>query len=307
MKNLGWDLVGEMMKNERLETSFTQKAIAELIGCSDKKVRRFEQGKEITDRHEFYKKYSEILKEHSLADNEPDNKPLTKITEKNLYDIAKAELKSLLPKNLQESFEVYSFIAGGCIHSIYNEQEPNDYDFFLTNKRFAIALRDYFDNLGGMEEKKGVKKGEYKGLPFILTENAISIGKYQIITQWVGSIDEVVSEFDFKHNQFYYYNGEIGTLSSFNYLDENKLVYNEQRARNIAHTFIRTIKFVERGWTISHKELSKMILRLNYVGLSENEIKSLTAIATANRDQEADTYGGSNNVGDSVEYDEYEM
>ncbi|WP_339823412.1 hypothetical protein NST45_18380 [Paenibacillus sp. FSL R7-0163] len=109
MKNLGWDLVGEMMKNERLETSFTQKAIAGLIGCSDKKVRRFEQGKEITDRHEFYKKYSEILKEHSLD----DNKPLAKITEKNLYKKAKAELKSLLPKNLQESFDTYSFIAGG--------------------------------------------------------------------------------------------------------------------------------------------------------------------------------------------------
>lgn len=158
-----------------------------------------------------------------------------------------------------------------------------------------------------MEEKKGVKKGEYKGLPFILTDNAITIGKYQIITQWVGSIDEVVSEFDFKHNQFYYHDGEIGTLSSFKYLDDNKLVYNEQRARNIAHTFIRTIKFVERGWTISHKELSKMILKLNDVGLSENEIKSLTAVAVAQKEQEVDTYGSSSSVDDSVEYDDYEM
>lgn len=284
--------------------------MAELIGYSDSKVRRFEQGKEITDRGEFVKRYIYTLDEYSAGDYDlikSESETIKTVVENNQYEKAKAELRSLLPKNLQISFDTYSFIAGGCIHSIYNGQEPNDYDFFLTNKRFAITLREHFDDLEGMDEKNGVKKGVYKGLPFILTENAITIGKYQIITQWVGTIHDIVSEFDFKHNQFYYYDGEIETLSSFKYLDDNKLVYNEQRARNIAHTFIRTIKFVERGWTISHKELSKMILKLNDVGLSESEIKSLTAVAVAHKEQEEDTYGSS---GESVglteeDYDDY--
>ncbi len=38
-------------------------------------------------------------------------------------------------------------------------------------------------------------------------------------------------------------------MSDFKYLNEKNLVYNDERGRNIGHTFIRTIKFVERGWT----------------------------------------------------------
>lgn len=288
-KEHDWMIIGENMKAERIELGMSQQSVGYKLGCSDKKVRHFEQGKEIKDRDSFYKQYKQILNySYDVHLSEPE-----KEIEDNLYEQAKRTLCKLLPSHLRAKFEVYSFIAGGCIHSIYNGEEPNDYDFFLTNKKYAQILKDYFSGIEGLEEKSSAKKGTYKGLPLIITDNAITIGKYQIITQWVGNIHDVVSEFDFKHNMFYYYNGEIGTLSDFKYLDEKKLVYNDDRGRNIGHTFIRTIKFVERGWTISHKELSKLLIKLNDVGLSENEIKAFSNSIIKN--EELDTYSSDSN------------
>ncbi|MGM1020004.1 MAG: hypothetical protein ACQEXV_05555 [Bacillota bacterium] len=279
-----WKTVGKNMKGERIECGMSQQSVGYKLGCSDKKVRHFEQGREIKDRDSFYKKYKQILNNsYDVHLSEPE-----KEIEDNLYEQAKRTLKELLPSHLRAKFEAYSFIAGGCVHSIYNGEDPNDYDFFLTNEKYAQTLKEYFNSIEGLEEKSNAKKGTYKGLSLIVTDNAITIGQYQIITQWVGNIHDVVSEFDFKHNQFYYYNGEIGTLSDFKYLDEKKLVYNDERGRNIGHTFIRTIKFVERGWTISHKELSKLLIKLNDVGLNENEIKSFNNSIIKN--EEPDTY-----------------
>lgn len=283
------ETVGKNMKAERIKRGLSQQSVAYKLGCSDKRVRHFEQGREIKDRDSFYQKYKKLLNDNLDCHlSEPK-----KEVEDNLYEQAKRTLKELLPSHLRTRFDTYSFIAGGCIHSIYNGEEPNDYDFFLTNKKYGQTIKEYFNSIEGLEEKSNAKKGTYKGLPLIVTDNAVSIGKYQIITQWVGNIHDVVSEFDFKHNMFYYYNGEIGTCSDFKYLDEKKLVYNDERGRNIGHTFIRTIKFVERGWTISYKELSKLLIKLNDVGLSKKEIQSFNNSITKN--EELDTYSSDSN------------
>jgi hypothetical protein len=234
-----------------------------------------------------------------LIEQALSSEDLVKMEQNNPYEQARNELIELLPNHLRVRFKDLSFIAGGCIYSLHNNEIPNDYDFFLTDKKYAQVLKDYFGDLE-LDNINGVKKGIYKDLPLVVTDNAISVGKYQVITQWVGSIDEVVSEFDFKHNQFYYHDGEIGTLSNFKYLDDNKLRYNEERARNLVHSFIRTVKFVERGFTISHREMAKMILKLNEVGLSAQEKDYLTSLTGGS--QENDTY--SNNNSEDENYSE---
>ncbi|WP_236809728.1 hypothetical protein [Bacillus glycinifermentans] len=189
---------------------------------------------------------------------------------------AKKDFTNLLPLEYQEEFKNKSYLAGGAIYSLYNNQIPKDYDFFLTDESLVKELRRFFDN-GTLKYKNGVKIGKYKGETLVYTDNAISIGMYQIITKWVGDPEDVIEEFDFKHNMFYYKDDEIKTLVDWSYLEDNKLRYNEKRARDICGTIIRIKKFVERGFTITNREVSKMLLKLHEVGFNDRELEILHA------------------------------
>ncbi|EGL19837.1 MULTISPECIES: hypothetical protein [unclassified Paenibacillus] len=189
----------------------------------------------------------------------------------------KEQLICLLPEEFKKTFKDLSYIAGGCIYSIFQNQEPKDFDFFLTDETFAMSLRRHFiDNESGYHGKD-ISGGTYRGYPLTITENAISIGKYQIITRWIGQPEEVVKEFDFKHLQFYHAGNEIETLTQFDFLDSKDLRYNEDRARDICGSVFRSSKFVARGMKISQKEMAKMLLRLRNVGFSEKEVETLIA------------------------------
>jgi hypothetical protein len=148
--------------------------------------------------------------------------------EKRLIQISKLlkvennKLIDLLPDEFKERFAKLSFISGGCIYSLYNDQIPKDYDFFLISDLLVKEMRDYFIDASAYKGNS-MSGGMYKGLGLVITENAISIGNYQIITRWVGSPKAVIEEFDFKHNQFYYINGQIDTLSDFKHLDSKEL------------------------------------------------------------------------------------
>lgn len=192
-----------------------------------------------------------------------------------ILNLVRSELTKLLPLELAEDFDSKSFIGGGAIYSIYNVQEPKDYDFFFNDELYVAKLRKHFEETPFLKYKKGVKMGDYKGHRLIITDNAISIGDYQLITRWVGTPKEVIGQFDFKHNMFYVYEGKLQTLVKWKYLDDNKLRYNEDRARDICGTIIRVKKFVERGFTITNKEMAKMLLRLNEVGFNERELEIL--------------------------------
>ncbi len=167
-----------------------------------------------------------------------------------------------------------SFISGGCIYSLYNDEKPKDYDFFLTSTTLAAKLREHFMDASGYHGSN-MSGGTYNNLPLIITDNAISVGKYQIITRWVGTPEEVVGQFDFEHLQCFYYGGELASLSSLDSLKSKDLKYNEKRARDIVGTVMRTNRFVQRGMRISCKEMSKILLKLNEVGFSERELETL--------------------------------
>lgn len=188
----------------------------------------------------------------------------------------KKEFKNLLPLELQDEFEEKAFLGGGAIYCIYNDDEAKDYDYFVTDKLFADKIHLAFSKNSTLKYKNGIKIGRHKGKVLIVTDNAISIDrKFQIITRWVGTPKEVVEEFDFKHNMFYMHNNGIEALTEWKYLDDKKLRYNEKRARDICGTIIRVKKFVERGFTITNKEMSKMLLKLHEVGFNERELEIL--------------------------------
>ncbi|WP_339193897.1 hypothetical protein MKY95_19140 [Paenibacillus sp. FSL P4-0176] len=186
----------------------------------------------------------------------------------------KNELIKLLPTQMWQRFESEAYISGGCIYSLYHDRQPKDYDFFLVNESLADELREYFIDHAGYHGSD-MSGGTYQGLPLIVTNNAISIGKYQIITQWVGEPQDVIGDFDFRHNMFYWKNKKVYTLSDWSYLKGNALVYNEQRARDIVGTIVRVPRFIQRGMTITQKEMSKVLLRLNSVGFTGKEIEIL--------------------------------
>lgn len=186
----------------------------------------------------------------------------------------KNELIRLLPTQLWQQFEAEAYISGGCIYSLYHDKKPKDYDFFLVNQSLVDKLREYFIDRAGYKGSD-LSGGVYDGLPLLVTNNAISIGKYQIITQWVGEPNEVIQEFDFKHNMYYWRNTRVNAVCDWSYLKGKALVYNEQRARDIVGTIVRVPRFIQRGMTITQKEMSKVLLKLHRVGFNETELEIL--------------------------------
>ena len=148
-----------------------------------------------------------------------------------------------LPTKLRSVFRETCYLAGGCVYSLWNEQEPKDYDVFCTSKAFLRSVRKWFETTGKAR---------------IITEYAITFGQYQFVTAFVGEPEKVVGEFDFMHNMFWFRDGALHchALSDWKYLDSNKLVFNKVRGRDAASTITRVPKFVARGMEISRAEMA---------------------------------------------------
>lgn len=188
----------------------------------------------------------------------------------------KKQLISLLPQVYKTMFVKCAYIAGGSIYSLYNDKPVNDYDFFLTNPHIAKRLKVYMKSaIKNRKVYKGIIQGTYKGCQITITKNAISFcSEFQIITGWSGSPIEVISEFDFMHNMCYFYRDEVNQVNNgFNYLDNDSLAYNEKRARDICGTIQRIPKFVEKGFKVPKKEVSKMLGKLAEKGFDDREME----------------------------------
>jgi hypothetical protein len=228
-------------------------------------------------------RYLHSLIKNKIRKNLSQEKRLIQISK--LLKVENNKFIDLLPDEFKERFAKLSFISGGCIYSLYNNQTPKDYDFFLMSDLLVKEMRDYFNDVAAYKGNS-MSGGLYNGLGLVITENAISIGKYQIITRWAGTPDIVIEEFDFKHNMFYFKDGQIDTLSDFKHLDSKELCYNEKRARDICGTIIRVNRFVQRGMICRNKEMAKMLLKLHEVGFNDRELEIL-------RDSKSDKHFGS--------------
>ena len=153
------------------------------------------------------------------------------------------EIKILIPSEVFNFDDFY--IAGGCIYSLYNGKEPKDYDIFCKNKKAIKRLLKYLEN--------------NKDKCSFVTDNAISLGKFQFIIRFIGNPKTQVSKFDFKHNMFYYDGKDLVCLSEWKYLESNTLSFNSTRARDVLNILSRIPKFIERGMEISQREIYEIL------------------------------------------------
>ena len=188
----------------------------------------------------------------------------------------------ILPSKFQEEFKKHAFIAGGAIYSHYNNLEVNDYDFFLDDVHLVNSFIAYFKDYVQDREVGNCLTGMYNRNTICLSKYAISFNeKFQIIIKYIGTPKEVVSEFDFKHNMFSYkYGDKVECFSEWDSLIDNKIHFNEDRARDICGIIMRIPKFKDKGFDISKKEISKMLIKLSENGFDDNEMEILENINT---------------------------
>ena len=61
--------------------------------------------------------------------------------------------------------------------------------------------------------------GSFKDRKLVITNNAITIGEYQIILKDIGEPSDVVGKFDFKHNMHWVEYDDIHAINNNFYLD----------------------------------------------------------------------------------------
>lgn len=158
---------------------------------------------------------------------------------------------SILAASLEEYFgkDIFNFkdyyFAGGCIYSLWNGQAPHDYDVFCRSRGALKKIKKYFQ--------------DHRSAASIITENAITMGKFQFVTKHVGKPEREVAKFDFLHNCYWYDKDGLHALKGWDYLYKSKLLFNDGKTRDVLNVASRIPKFVERGMSISQKELLKIL------------------------------------------------
>ena len=192
--------------------------------------------------------------------------------EKRLDEVFDEFTEYYILRQYQQQFRESAFIAGGSLYDLANGREPKDFDFFISDKRLVSDL------INDLKSQTAICS---------FTNNALSFddGKYQIIVRYVGTPEEVVSQFDFKHNMFYFYRGRVAGLVEWSYLKTKRLVFNAERARDLSGILLRIPKFVQRGMSITAAEHAKIIEKLCR-NFDDNEVNILS---------QKQTYGGVSN------------
>lgn len=195
-----------------------------------------------------------------------------------LFELTNAtvKLKNLLPKCLQDDFLNECFLAGGSCYCVFIGKPINDFDFWCRTSTYANRVKKYFNSVCTKEIKeRHIKLGTYKGHKIIVSDNAVSIGKYQIITRITGTPEEICGGFDFVHCMIAYENGKLRFFAKRSLIGSNELIYNVERGRDICGSIMRIGKFTERGFTIKPQTIALMLKKLYDNGFSEVDLNTL--------------------------------
>jgi len=141
--------------------------------------------------------------------------------------------------------------------------------------QLANEEMDHQDIMDEQRNKDGDKLNKkYPYRPVFLSSNAITLSnRVQIITRFFGPSEEIHKNFDFVHTMNYYKPGG------------DKLVLNQAAVESTLTktlvyvgslyplcSFIRTRKFVQRGWTINAGQYLKMAFNLSDFDLKNIEV-----------------------------------
>lgn len=178
------------------------------------------------------------------------------------------QLAKMFPKKIANKILYNCYFAGGCIYSLYHDKEPKDFDLFCGDIETAKVIKEYCE-----------RKKKYT----IITENAITLNEFQIVTKWVGKPEEVVTEFDFCHNMSYCQQGQVEVYCK-DYFEGDILHFNFERGRDIASTITRVPKFISRGMKITRTEMAKILEKLCSDGIIEDEKVAISKLCNNNYD-----------------------
>lgn len=165
-------------------------------------------------------------------------------------------------EQLHYSIKFKFFIAGGSIASLIMDEEPNDYDI-------------YFKDLESMRRATEYLKSSRPDVIVFNGANAITLTeRFQIITRYTGTPDEVICKFDFSHCRCYFYSYSGQPLSIYKDAMESiatkHLIYNS--CPNPIGALYRLKKFFYRGWDITKDNWFKIIMDVNAIDLTKPTI-----------------------------------
>lgn len=152
------------------------------------------------------------------------------------------------------------FIAGGCFKSLILNEKINDYDIYFKSKdskNKGIGIIKFYFN---------IKKS---------TRHAVTIthmsNDFQFITRKTGTPEDITNEFDFEHCRIFYnpltdyFHVNDSILNS---IEKKELEYNGNNSYPIS-SIVRMQKFIDQGWSINHKNIIDICVRMNDFDLSD--------------------------------------
>ena len=177
--------------------------------------------------------------------------------------LIKSHLYKLYKKlTVETSIDLHdSYIAGGCIASLIQNETPKDYDFFFHNEKDFNHIIDQIKKLG-LETTYELYKTK--------AAHTLKIGdnKIQFISKRYGPPRVILDEFDFYHTRSYYNcSASLLFISNIAYECAKKkiLLFN-----NIKDTSIqRSIRFIERGYKLPIDQFN--LLKVEF---GENELSN---------------------------------
>jgi hypothetical protein len=144
------------------------------------------------------------------------------------------------------------FISGGCIASLLQGEEPNDFDVYFRSIGIQKAVLDFVKmNHADEIEDYSVKYRDANAatLGKVITENATTMkNKIQFITRKSGTPEEVRESFDFVHCTPWY---DVSTNMLYISREQYDLcVTKKLKVKNAGSLKgYRTQKFINRGYT----------------------------------------------------------
>jgi hypothetical protein len=217
-------------------------------------------------------------------------------------------ISSIDDRNIRSLIINQTFITGGAIVSLLNNEKPNDFDIYFDNQDACETVINYF--LDKMDKKldedyyihkkiniKNNDEEEFKNrlkiyipqtgtfsnnfynnryYPIFVSSNAISLtDKIQLIFRFIGNPEEIHANYDFEHTKCYYIpklNKLVLPQKSLECILTKELIYTGSKYP--LASILRTRKFIKRGWNINVGQYVKMAIQLNEFDLKDPVILS---------------------------------
>lgn len=170
------------------------------------------------------------------------------------------------------------YVAGGAIPALLRGDYLNDLDIYLTTHNHVKCVKAYFTREWVSikhDDEKAVNEYQQKNFYLtLITENSINFSsKIQIITKWYGKYQDVVELFDFEHLKAVYSIKDERMyipMGIYPLLLNKELVYTGSMFP--LSSLLRLRKFLKRGWTISTKDMIRIVLETHsYLTKSYNK------------------------------------